>query len=101
MLDGSINAHFYPTPLPSAGAPSGPHGVGRAVNLRSVVTQSDYSMGMELIHSYVEYRPEHLTRWGLVSRPLTVELRQLRSFHLEWLRLDTERDDFGCDLAHV
>ena len=101
VLDGSINPHFFPTPLPSAGAPSGPHGVGRAINLRPVATQSEYVMGLELIHSYVEYRPEHLIRWGLVSRPLAIDLGQLRSFHLEWLRLDTERDDFGCDLTHV
>lgn len=101
VLDGSINPHFFPTPLPSAGSPAGPQGVGRAVNLRPVATQSEYVMGLELIHSYVEYRPEHLVRQGLVSRPLTVDLGQLRSFHLEWLRLDTERDDFGCDLAHV
>lgn len=101
VLDGPINPFFFPTPLPSTSVPAAPQRCGRALNLRASATQSDYAMGLELIHSFVNYRPEHLVRWGMVSRPLAVDLLSLRSFHLDWLRLETDRDDFGCDLADV
>ena len=101
VLDGPINPYFFPTPLPSATAPAAPQRCGRALNLRASATQSDYAMGLELIHSFVNYRPEHLVRWGMVSRPLAIDLLTLRSFHLDWLRLETSRDDFGCDLSNV
>ena len=101
VLDGPINAYFFPTPLPSVTAPAAPQRCGRALNLRASATQSDYAMGLELIHSFVRYRPEHLVRWGLVSRPLAVDLSALRGFHLDWLRQETERDDFGCNLDDV
>ena len=101
VLDGPINPYFFPTPRPSTAAPAAPQRCGRALNLRTSATQSDYAMGLELIHSFVNYRPEHLVRWGLVSRPLAVDLLTLRSFHLDWLRLETDRDDFGCNLADV
>lgn len=101
VLDGPINPFFFPTPLPTATSPAAPQRCGRALNLRASATQSDYAMGLELIHSFVPYRPEHLVRWGLVSRPLAVDLLALRGFHLDWLRLETERDDFGCNLNDV
>lgn len=101
VLDGPLNPYFFPTPLPAATAPSAPKRCGRALNLRPVSTQSDYRMGLELVHSFVNYRPEHVVRWGLISRPLAVDLQLLRHLHLDWLRLDTERDEFGCDLANV
>lgn len=101
VLDGPINPYFFPTPLPSATAPAAPQRCGGALNLRASATQSDYAMGLELIHSFVAYRPEHVVRWGLVSRPLAVDLPVLRGYHLDWLRLDTERDDFGCNLDDV
>ncbi len=101
VLDGPLNPFFFPTPLAGTNASGSDRQVGRAVNLRAVAQESDYKMGLELIHSYVKYRPEHLFRSGLISRPLTSNLAQLRSFHLAWLKLETDRDTFGCDLAHV
>ena len=101
VLDGPLNPYFFPTPVPAATAPSAPQRCGRALNLRPVSTQADYRMGLELIHSFVNYRPEHVVRWGLISLPLAVDLLLSRRLHLDWLRLDTERDEFGCDLANV
>lgn len=101
VLDGTLNPYFFPTPLPTAAAPAAPQRCGRALNLRPASTQADYLMGLELVHSFVNYRPEHLVRWGLISRPLAVDLLLLRRLHLDWLRLDTERDEFGCDLDSV
>ena len=101
VLDGPLNPYFFPTPAPAASAPNAPQRCGRALNLRPASTQADYSMGLELVHSFVNYRPEHVVRWGLISRPLVVDLLSLRRLHLDWLRLDTERDEFGCNLADV
>lgn len=101
VLDGPLNPFFSPTPHPGTGAVLSDFQVGRTVNLKSVLNESEYCMGLELIHSYVDYRPEHLFRYGSISRPLAANLAQLRAFHLAWLRLDTDRDTFGCDLSHV
>ena len=101
VLDGPLNPFFFPTPHPGGGAAFSDLQVGRVVNLKEVVNESEYRMGLELIHSYVDYRPEHFFRCGSISRPLVANLAQLREFHLAWLRLDTDRDTFGCDLAHV
>jgi hypothetical protein len=100
VLDGNVNPYFFPTPRPGASAPGSDRQVGRAVNL-AATSESDYAMRLELVHSYVDYRPDHLVRWGLISRPVSADLAQLRGFHLSWLRLETERDTFGCDLIHV
>jgi hypothetical protein len=100
VLDGTVNPYFFPRPRPGAGAPGSDRQVGRAVNL-AATSESDYAMRLELVHSYVDYRPDHLVRWGLISRPVSADLAQLRGFHLSWLRLETERDTFGCDLIHV
>lgn len=101
VLDGPLSPYFFPTPAPAATAPSAPLRCGRALNLRQASTQADYRMGLELMHSFVNYRPGHVVRWGLISQPLTVDLQLLRRLHLDWLRLETERDEFGCDLADI
>lgn len=95
VIDGRLNPFFFPTPKPKAGSAAAQYEVGRAVNLMPVASQSDYKMGLELVHSFVAYRPEHLWRIGYISRPLASDLSALRSFHLDWLRLDTDRDDFA------
>lgn len=94
-IDGRLNPFFFPTPKPKPGSEAAQYEVGRAVNLAQVASQTDYTMGLELVHSFVAYRPEHLWRMGYISRPLTIDLSALRSFHLDWLRLETDRDDFA------
>lgn len=106
VLDCALNPHFVPTPLPGPGGAGSPWQMGRAINLAGT-SESDYESRMraELVHSYVDYRPEHLDRWGVISRQLQCDLAQLRGFHLSWLRLLTDRDapnpPFDTDLAHV
>lgn len=95
MIDGRLNPFFFPTPRPNPASEAAQYEVGRAVNLAQVANQSDYKMGLELVHSFVTYRPEHLWRMGYISRPITSNLSALRSFHLDWLRLNTDRDDFA------
>lgn len=100
VLDGTINPYFFPTPT-HAGAGGAVYEQGRAVNLAPSLTESDYRMGLELIHSYLDYRPEHIARWGLITRPHQADLSQLRRWHLSWLQLNCDRDDFACELNHV
>lgn len=106
VLDGAVNPHFVPTPLHGPGAAGSPWQMGRAINL-AATSESDYESRMraELVHSYVDYRPEHLDRWGVISRQVQCDLAQLRGFHLSWLRLLTDRDapnpPFDTDLSHV
>jgi hypothetical protein len=95
VIDGRLNPFFCPTPRPAPGSEAAQYEVGRAVNLAPVASQSEYRMGLELVHSYITYKPEHILRIGYISSPLTVDLSALRSFHLDWLRLDTDRDDFA------
>jgi len=105
VLDGTVNSCFVPTPIPGPAAKGSEWQMGRAINL-AATSEADYDTRMraELVHSYVDYRPEHLVRWGLISRPARRNLAQLRTFHLSWLRLLTDRDTgapFDTDLAHV
>jgi hypothetical protein len=56
---------------------------------------------VELLHSYLDYRPEHIVRWGVISRPHQANLTQLRQFHLSWLQLNCDRDNFTGELHYV
>lgn len=100
VLDGTCNPCFFPTPT-RAGTEGAVYEQGRAVNLAPAKTELGYRMGLELIHSYLDYRPEHIVRWGLISRPLQVDLTQRRRWHLSWLQRNCDRDDFTCELNYV
>ncbi len=95
VIDGRLNPFFFPTPKPKPGSEAAQYEVGRAVNLTPAASQSEYRIGLELVHSFLAYRPEHISRIGYISRPLSSDLSALRSFHLDWLRLETDRDDFA------
>ncbi len=58
-------------------------------------------MGCELLHPRIEYRPEHFFRAGIIAEPVTMALARARSFHLPWVRLYAEREDFGADIFGV
>ncbi|MCB1767237.1 MAG: hypothetical protein KDJ22_14470 [Candidatus Competibacteraceae bacterium] len=96
VIDGRLNPFFFPTPHPAPDSDAAKYEIGRAVNLRPVTTQSEYRMGMELVHSRIAYKPEHIWRLGRVSRPLTGDLAILRGLHLAWLQLEADRNDFGA-----
>ena len=100
VLDGTPNPWFFPTPA-RAGTEGAVYEQGRAVNLAPARTESDYSMGLELIHSYLDYRPEHIVRWGVVSGARRAHIAQRRRWHLSWLQLNCDRDDFACELSDV
>jgi hypothetical protein len=98
VLDGELSAFFFPSPVPAPGAdPSADF--GRTVNLSPVATQNDYELGCELIHPRLAYRPEHCLRTGVIARPVAMPLEQARAFHLPWVRLYSERDDYGAGTA--
>lgn len=100
VLDGTLNPFFFPTPA-SAGTEGAVYEQGRAVNLAPATNESGYSMGLELIHSYLDYRPEHIARWGLISRPYQADLAERRRWHLSWLRLNCDRNNYFANLSHV
>ncbi|HRD50143.1 MAG: hypothetical protein JNK95_06100 [Candidatus Competibacter sp.] len=96
LIDGWINPFFFPTPQPAPNSTAAQYEVGRSVNLHPATTQTEYRMGMELVHSRIAYTPEHIWRLGRVSRPLAGDLAILRGLHLAWLQLEADRADFGA-----
>ncbi|WP_157639939.1 hypothetical protein [Lamprocystis purpurea] len=98
VLDGDINPFFFPSPLPQPNATEALR-YGRTVNLTPVETENDYQMGCELLHARIPYRPEHFYRAGIITEPVTMPLVRARGFHLPWVRLYAERDDFGADFC--
>ncbi|WP_295393682.1 hypothetical protein [uncultured Thiodictyon sp.] len=97
VLDGDLNPFFFPSPLPTLEATVAPL-YGRTLNLTAVDAENDYDMGCELLHPRIDYRPEHFYRADLIAEPVTMPLARARGFHLPWVRLYAERDDFGADL---
>ena len=49
----------------------------------------------EVMHLFMPLQVKHLFRVGLVTTPVSDDLAQLREHHLIWLRLLSNRDDFG------
>ncbi|MHB1591100.1 MAG: hypothetical protein ACYCTW_06160 [Sulfuricella sp.] len=101
LLDGSMSQFFFPTPLPTEDGVAGAEYYGHTLNLSPVANESDYRMGVELLHPHIEYKPEHFFKMGVIARPVTMPLTQARRFHLPWLRLDYGRDDFGASILGV
>lgn len=97
VLDGDISNYFFPSPLPRSDAAEAPI-YGRTVNLTPVESENDYEMGCELLNPRLIYRPEHFYRAGIIAEPVTMPLERARGFHLPWVRLYADRDDFGADL---
>jgi hypothetical protein len=100
VLDGDINPFFFPSPIPGPGAKEFLPG-GRTVNLTTVDSENDYQMGCELLHPRIAYRPEHFYRAGVINEPVTMPLARARGFHLPWVCLYAERDDFGAGVFAV
>lgn len=96
VLDGGLNPYFFPSPMP--GPEAEPPYYGHTLNLTAVAHENDYRIGVELLHPRIEYRPEHLYKVGVIARPFAMPLEQARRFHLPWLCLYTNRDDFGARL---
>ncbi len=95
VLDCNLSCYFFPSPIPNPAAGANPY-YGHTVNLATVENENDYLIGVELLHPRLDYQPEHLFRFGVIARPVTMSLERARSFHLPWVRLYSGRDDFGA-----
>ncbi|MFZ2854670.1 MAG: hypothetical protein WAZ34_11250 [Rhodocyclaceae bacterium] len=100
LLDGKLNDHFFPSPFPGTNADPIP-GLGHSLNLAPVISENDYRLGVELLHPHFDYRLEHFFWSGHIANPVTMPLERARSFHLPWLRLQRDRDDFGAGVVGV
>ena len=98
LLDGELSQYFFPSPVPAPGCGATPY-YGHTLNLTPLHSANDYRMGVELLHPRIDYQPEHFHRVGSIRAAVAMPLQRARQFHLPWLRLQYERDDFGQDLA--
>ncbi len=94
VLDSGMSPYFFPSPVPDPQQAANPY-YGHTVNLALVEKQDDYTMGVELLHPRIAYKPEHFFKMGVIARPVEMPLARARTFHLPWLQLDSGRDDFG------
>ncbi len=94
VLDSNMSPYFFPSPIPKHNNPY----YGHTVNLTDIADDNDYRMGVELLHPRIDYKPEHFFKMGVIARPFTMPLERARRFHLPWLCVHSERDDFGAQL---
>jgi len=86
VLDSDPWEHFFP-------APKGLE-YGRAMALSPCVDDED--LRAEVLHSRIDYRTEHLSRVGIVTKsPPINDLKYLRELHLLALQIASGREDFG------
>jgi len=96
VLDSPLSCYFYPSPIPVSTSVTNSY-YGHTVNLATVDSDNDYQFGIELLHTRLDYRPEHLLQVGVISQPVTMPLERARRFHLPWLQVESGRDDFGTN----
>lgn len=85
VLDNELNPFYFP-------APAG-HPYGAALSLSA--SWSD-TLTAEILNLRIDYRPEHIWKVGYIRRPVTFgNLRKRRDQHLQLLRNETGRNDFG------
>ena len=94
VLDSGMSPYFFPSPIPKHNNPY----YGHTVNLTHVDNDNNYTIGVELLHPRIDYKPEHFFKMGVIARPFEMPLERARRFHLPWLRIRSERDDFGAHL---
>ncbi|MBF0212304.1 MAG: hypothetical protein HQM00_01930 [Magnetococcales bacterium] len=90
VLDQAIWNYFFPAPVDFVN----PASYGRAMALEPV---SDTGrMVAELLHIKLDYLPKHFDRFGILQTSIPPHpLKVLRNAHLEALRVETVREDFG------
>lgn len=79
VLDGGLFPFFCPTPLNLK--------EGQAVDL-SPGGPMGYTFYCEILHRYLDYRPEHIYRAGWINRPPGKTCEEARRIHLEFLKDD-------------
>ncbi|MBF0136237.1 MAG: hypothetical protein H7833_04100 [Magnetococcus sp. DMHC-1] len=89
-LDQYICEYFFPAPMNPRTSTS----YGRSMALKPV--EDTRLLLAELLHVKINYQPGHFSKFGRLTGSIPdYSVRDLRNAHLEALRIDTERDDFG------
>lgn len=84
-LDGELNPHYFP-------APAG-HPYGATLNLSA---SWDNRLTAEILNLRIDYQSVHVWKVGYIRRPVAVgSLRTRRDQHLQLLRSETGKTDFG------
>ena len=88
VLDGGMHQFFFPVPRE--------HPYGATVHL--LPDRAD-TLTAEIVHCRIDYRREHLSRLGTITRPHRLDdsrqLREARDLHLLALQVECGREDFG------
>lgn len=86
VLDGDLNSFYFP-------APSG-HPYGATLNLSA--SWNNNRLTAEVLNLRIDYRPEHIWKVVYIRRPIALDsLRKRRDQHLQLLRKETGKADFG------
>lgn len=93
VLDGVLNAHFFPTPASA--------NYGRTLGLAP--DPNCERLVSEILHRRIDYAPDHFLKFGEISTPIPPHARgkalaALRNQHLFCLRYETGMEDFGEDI---
>lgn len=93
VLDGELNSHFFPSPKNA--------NYGRTMNLEP--DENCQRLVSEILHRRIDYRPEHLDRFGWISKPLPPcfagdAFARRRDEHLFCLRYESDRNNFGDNI---
>lgn len=85
VLDGDLNPFYFP-------APAG-HPYGATLNLSAPWHDR---LTAEILNLRIDYRPEHIWKVGYIRRHIALgSLRKRRDQHLQLLRSETGKADFG------
>ena len=89
VLDGELNAHFFPSP--------GPLEYGRTLNLLRDSNCDD--LVSEILHRRMDYKPEHFYKTGEITTGIPGHpLSELRNEHLWCLRIESDNETFGMEI---
>lgn len=97
VLDGGMHPYFFPVPRE--------HSYGATLHLAD--GRADI-LAAEILHCRIDYQPKHLWKLGWIERPhdfhettsnRDARLRSARDLHLMELRIVSDREDFGEEMA--
>jgi len=85
VLDGDLNPFYFPAPAD--------YPFGATLNLSA---SSNDKLTAEIFNMRIDYQPKHIWKVGYIRRPLAFgSLRKRRDQHLQLLRSETGKADFG------
>lgn len=86
VLDHRLSEAFCPAPREL--------NRGQLLNLQENSTSEP---AREIVHLFMPFEPKHLFRVGMITSPAPEYLGSARRDHLLWLRLRSDRDDYGAE----